>query len=243
MENTLKGKVAVVTGASKGFGYGIAQRLVENGATVFITSRNKGELEAAAAELEAIPVVADITVSSDWDHLMDTVMQTGKRLDILVNNAGAALSLGPIDEQEDDRIDEIIKVNLTGCIKGCKRAAQIMKPQGYGLIINISSVCAFEAWPGWGIYGAAKAALEHFSRQLYVELRSYNIQVTCLTPSWGDTNFAVSAHQDPASRELIDKMIKPLEIGDVVCNICSLPRHLVIPQITLLPLVQEIVPY
>lgn len=243
MENTLKGKIAVVTGASKGFGYGIAQRLIENGATVIITSRNKEELEAAAGKLGAVPVVADITIARDWDRVMDIVMQTSGKLDILVNNAGAALSLLQIDEQEDELIDEIINVNLTGCVKGCKRAAHIMKRQGFGLIINISSVCAFEAWPGWGIYGAAKAGLEHFTRQLHVELRGYNVQVTCLTPSWGDTNFSVSANQGPVSPELIDKVIKPVEIGDVVCNICSLPSHLVIPQMTLLPLVQEIIPY
>jgi len=243
MRRNLNKKIVIVTGASKGFGLGIARSLRKNGATVYITARNETQLKEAASKIDAIPIVADITIGSDWDNVMNRVTAQSGKLDILINNAGAAFSLTDIDHQEDKVVERTISVNLIGSILGCKRAAAIMKKQRTGLILNMSSICAHEAWPGWSTYGAAKAGLEQFTRHLYVELRPYHIQVTCLTPSWGDTDFSLSAQQTPFNSEIKDKIIKPDEIGDLVCDICSLPKHLAIPQLTLLPLVQEIIPY
>ena len=239
----LKDRVALVTGASSGFGVGIASQLIKSGAKVYVLARRVEKLRDVAAKIGAIPLVADITRIEEWDQAFDLIREKEGRLDILVNNAGAAGPVKPIAEQDDSDIFTTIQTNLTGAIWGCIRAAAIMKRQGYGTIINVSSVCSVKAWAGWGIYGAAKAGLEQFTRHLYVELRPYGVKATVLRPSWGDTGFNVASGQDPFAPEISEKIIHTKEIGDIVVSICSLPAHLVIPEITFLPMVQEIQPY
>ncbi|MFC5409785.1 SDR family oxidoreductase [Larkinella bovis] len=239
----LQNKVALVTGASTGFGVGIARHLIQAGATVYITARQEAKLQAVAAEMGATALVADVTVPSDWDAVFQTIHQQHGRLDILVNNAGAGGNIAEVADQSDEAIEKTIALNLTGAIWGSKRAAQWMRAQRDGLIINISSICSVEAWAGWGIYGAAKAGLDHFTRHLYVEMRPFGVRVTSLIPSWGDTNFKEAANQGEFDPETAAKVIHPDDIGKVVADICSLPAHLVIPEMRLLPLVQEIQPY
>jgi short-subunit dehydrogenase len=118
-----------------------------------------------------------------------------------------------------------------------------MQAQGSGTIVNISSICDRECWPGFSIYGAAKAGLLAFSQHLYVELRSHGVRVTCVTPSWGATDFGEAAGLERAADDLRAKVTQPDELGELVAQICELPDHLVIPTLTVLPLVQEIVPY
>ena len=90
---------------------------------------------------------------------------------------------------------------------------------------------------------AAKAGLNQFSRSLYVEMRPYNVKATVLIPSWGATGFQAQANLPAFSEDIVAKMISPQDIGRVVTDICLLPSHLAIPELTLLPLVQEISPY
>lgn len=236
---------AIVTGGSKGFGTGIAEALKGQGAEVWITGRDQARLEATAQRLGVHAVGADVTRGEDWDRVMRAVMDARGRLDILVNNAGAGGHIGPLVDQTDDEIATTIAINLTGVLLGCRRAAAIMARQKAGIIINVSSVCALYAWPGWGTYTAAKAGLNKFSHSLYNELRPSGVRVTTLTPSWGATEFADAAHlsgsptQDPARRP---RCIQPAEIGDLVVRICQVPDHLAVPDVTLQPLIQEISP-
>jgi len=167
------------------------------------------------------------------------------RLDILVNNAGGGGHIAPLAEQTDDEIAGVIAINLTGVLLGCRRAAAIMTKQKSGTIVNISSVCALYAWPGWGTYTAAKAGLNKFSHSLYAELRPHGVRVTTITPSWGATEFADAAHlakSPTASPEIRSKCIQPLELGDIVVKVCTVPDHLAVPDLVIQPLVQEIVP-
>jgi len=117
-----------------------------------------------------------------------------------------------------------------------------MIEQKSGIIINISSVCAAHAWPAWSVYSAAKAGIEQSALSLHNELREHNVHITTVTPSWGATNFAVSAGLPESSEELEKKMMQPKEMGDVIVNICTLPDHLVIPHLRVQPMVQEINP-
>ncbi len=235
----LKGKTAIVTGGSKGFGVGIAAMLKAAGAQVWITGRDDKALKAAAAKLGVQAVRADVTSGADWDRV---IAATGGRLDILVNNAGLGVKIAPLAQQSDDDIAASIAVNLTGAMLGCRRAAAIMTLQKSGTIINISSVCAQHAWPGWSSYTAAKAGMIHFTRCLYTELRGSGVRVTSLVPSWGATEFAAAANLPAAPADIRAKSIQPEEIGKVIVDLCLLPKHLVMQELTLLPLVQEIVP-
>lgn len=149
-----------------------------------------------------------------------------------------------MDEQTDNDIAAAVNINLTGALFGCARAAKAMKAKKAGAIVNISSVCALYAWPGWSVYTAAKAGLSKFSHALYTELRPYGVRVFCVTPSWGQTAFNRScgitgASEDPQAAV---KCIAPEEIGNLVVQLLETPDHLAVPDVTLQPTIQAIEP-
>ena len=111
--NQLKGKTAIITGASRGFGLGIARQLAKQGAHVWLTGRSETELQAASSELGGQYVVADATLPEDWDRLIAAVTKQSSSIDILVNNAGGGIHIAPIDEQNDTQIMQSISLNLT----------------------------------------------------------------------------------------------------------------------------------
>lgn len=242
---TLAGQTAIVTGGSKGYGRGIAALLREAGADVWITGRDEKALLDTADRLGVHFVRADATKSRDWDTTIERAMSASGRLDILVNNAGGGVKIAPMTEQTDDLIRENIEVNLVSAMLGCRRAASIMRRQASGMIINISSGCALHAWPGWGPYSAAKAGLNQFGHCLYTELREFGVRVTTVTPYWGATDFVAAASidghpaGDPAMR---DQCMQPTDMGRLVLDLINTPSHLVVPDITVQPLIQEIEP-
>nr|MBC8391005.1 SDR family oxidoreductase [Deltaproteobacteria bacterium] len=142
MKTDLSNLTATVTDGSKGFGAGTAEALKEKGVKVWITGRDENALNTTAKRLNVRAFRADVTSSSDWDALFKEVMDTTGRIDILVNNAGGAGKVNLIDEIDDDEITQNIAINLTGALLGCRRAAEVMKKQGSGTIINVSSTCA-----------------------------------------------------------------------------------------------------
>lgn len=242
-QTSLDDAVAIVTGGSVGYGHGIARVLRDRGARVWITARRPDRLQAAAEELGVNAVAADVTVPADWDRVVQTVMADAGRVDVLVNNAGAGVNIAPLAELSDEDIARCLATNLTGAIYGCRRVAPLLQAQGSGTIINISSICDQQAWPGFSVYGAAKAGLLAFSRHLYVEMRGHGVRVTCLTPSWGNTEFSAALGWEPGEEETRRRMTQPDELGEIVAQVCELPAHLVMPTVTVLPLVQEIVPF
>jgi len=242
-QTSLNDSVAIVTGGSVGYGHGIARVLQDRGARVWITARGQDRLQATADESGLNAVAADVTAPEDWDRVVETVLDDAGRVDVLVNNAGAGINKAPLVELSDDDIASSIATNLTGAIYGCRRVAALMQEQGSGTIINISSICDQEAWPGWSVYGAAKAGLHAFSKHLYVEMRIHGVRVTCLTPSWGDTDFVAALGREPQAEDIRRRMTQPEELGEIVAEICELPPHLAMPTVVVLPLVQEIVPF
>ena len=242
MESRLAGSVAIVTGASRGYGAGIAEVLTQEGARVWITARSGGDLQAVARRIGAQALTADVTRGKDWDRVFQTVLGAAGRLDILINNAGGTVRLAPLASLADREIEQDLALNLTGAILGCRRAVELMQRQKAGTIVNVSSVCAVEAWPQWAVYSAAKAGLLQFTKCLYAELRPYGARATCLVPSWGATNFAKAAGYPEFDPQTAAKCIQPLELGRVVADICALPAHLCLQELILWPLVQEVVP-
>ena len=236
----MKGKKAVVTGGGSGYGKGIAAALAAAGADVWITGRNRAKLEAAAQETGARAIVADVTSGADWDRVFAEVGE----VDVLVNNAGAGGRIVPVAEQGDADIASVVAANLTGAMMGAARAARLMSARKTGMIVNVSSVCAIHAWPGWSVYTAAKAGLLSFSRALHTELRPFGVRVVCVIPSWGQTDFNRAAGISGASEDpvLAKDCISPSELGKVVADLVALPDHLTVPELVLQPMIQEIVP-
>jgi NAD(P)-dependent dehydrogenase (short-subunit alcohol dehydrogenase family) len=238
----VKGKTAIVTGGSKGYGYGIAEALKSAGADVWITSRHRDELQGAAEQLGVNFFTADATAAEDWDGLIKGVTDRSATVDILINNAGGGIKKAPLIEQTDDEIERSIALNLTAAILGSRRVVPIMKKQRSGTIINVSSVCAREAWPGWSVYSAAKVGLSLFSQCLYLEVQDFGVRVTTLIPSWGETDFLASAGIPQRDPDTAKRVTKPGELGDLVVQICTLPEHLEIIDLTVVPTVQKISP-
>lgn len=242
MSTPLSGQTALVTGGSKGYGTGIAAALKSAGARVWITGRDEAALRSAAAAIGVDWIKADATVPADWDRTVAAVTKVTGRLDILINNAGGGVKIAATEDQTDHSIAAVIALNLTGVIYGCRRAAKIMREQKSGIIVNISSVAGHHAWPTWGIYGAAKAGLNHFSKALYLEVRPHGVRVTTVSPSWGVTDFTDAAGIGPRDKETLAKCIKPAELGRLVAEHCSLPAHLCVQETILWPTVQEVNP-
>lgn len=236
----LKGAKVLVTGGSDGYGRGIAGAFRDAGAEVWITGRNAEKLNRTAQELGIHAIQADASSGSDWDRVMREIGE----LDVLVNNAGFGGKIRPVAEQEDEDIIRTIGTNLTGVILGCRRAGAEMAKRKRGLIVNISSVCALYAWPGWSVYTAAKAGLAKFSHGLYTELRPFGVRVSCVTPSWGQTHFNQAAEIRGASEdpELASKCIAPEELGAMIRFLAEQPDHLAIPDLTIQPMIQDISP-
>ena len=236
----LNGIKAIVTGGGSGFGKGISAALASAGAKVWITGRNHDKLVAAARKIGAKAFVADASNGGDWDRLLAEVGD----VDVLVNNAGFAGKIAPLAEQDDADIAAVIATNLTGAIMGSSRVARIMTKRRRGVIVNISSVCALHAWPGWSVYTAAKAGLLKFSHALHTEMRPYGVRVSCLIPSWGQTDFNRAAGISGASEDpkLAKECISPSELGKIVADLVALPDHLTVPELVVQPMIQEITP-
>lgn len=242
IETEKTNKAALVTGGSKGYGAGIAKVLAAVGYRVFITGRDQNTLEATAKRLGVTAVQADVTCGADWDRVISVIEESSCELELLVNNAGGAVKIAPTDEQTDESINQSIQVNLTGAIMGCRRAVPVLVEAGGGTIVNISSICSRHAWAGWGVYSAAKAGLEQFSKALYLENRTKGVRVTCIIPSWGATDFSGSANLPGHDAETLGQCIKPEELGKLVLDVAQLPSHLCMQDCILWPMVQEVNP-
>jgi NAD(P)-dependent dehydrogenase (short-subunit alcohol dehydrogenase family) len=242
MSIPLKDQVALITGGAKGYGAGIAEMLAAAGARVWITGRDTAALEKTAKRLGVQSLPADATVPADWDRAIAAVIQATGRIDILVNNAGGGVKIAPAAEQSDDSIAASIALNLTAAMYGCRRVAPIMQQQKSGMIVNISSVCSRYSWPGWGVYGAAKAGLENFSKSLYLELRPHGVRVTTVIPSWGATEFTDASGLGPRDAATAAQCIQPVELGKIIADICALPSHLCVQETIVWPTVQEVSP-
>ena len=160
----LDGKVAVVTGASKGIGEAIASALAAQGAHVVVSSRKQAAVDAVAEAIkeaggEAVGVAAHVGELEQVQALVDTTLQTYGGIDIVVNNAAANPVYGPVENTDAGAFNKIMDVNLKGPLELCKRALPSMKARGGGSVINISSIGGLKPEPGIGVYSASKAAL------------------------------------------------------------------------------------
>lgn len=242
MTPPLSGQTALVTGGAKGFGRGIAAALQAAGARTYITGRDQTALDRAARELGVTAVRADVTSAADWDRVIAQLLAETGRADILVNNAGGGVKIAATEEQTDESIAAVIALNLTAPLYGCRRFAALLRKQGSGTIVNISSSVAHHAWPTWGVYGAAKAGLNQFAKSLYLELRPHGVRVTTISPSWGATEFTDAAGLGARDAATLAKCIQPAELGRMVTDLCTLPPHLCVQETILWPMVQEVNP-
>ena len=187
-------QAALVTGASRGIGRGVALALARAGADVAIAARTMPDLQALAREIEAlgrraIIIPADMRDDRSVEGMVQGALDAFGRLDILVNNAGLG-HFGPVDEMSIEHFDEMLGVNLRGPFLCTRAVVPAMKRQGSGAILNIASVAGLVANPNLSGYNATKFGLMGFSEACMLELRHFGIKVAAICPGSTATEFA-----------------------------------------------------
>ncbi|MGD2215500.1 MAG: SDR family oxidoreductase [Gemmatimonadales bacterium] len=191
----LGGKVAVVTGGSKGIGRAIARALCEAGADVALCSRDQSEVERAAEELgsggggRALGIAADVRKLEDVRRLVKATVEEFGGLDILIANAGVGGGFGPVHEIDPEDWHRVIDTNLTGVYYCCREAVAELEKRGGGWIITIGSLAGRYAFAGGTAYNASKFGLIGFTEALMLDLRDQGIRVSCVMPGSVDTYF------------------------------------------------------
>lgn len=231
----LDGKVALITGASRGIGKAIAFALAKAGAKLVLAARTHQTLEQVAAQLrdtgtEATAVPTDVTNPEAVKRLLERTLDTHQHLDILINNAGIGY-FGPVVEFDPDDWDTVLNSNLKAVYLCSKYALPAMLEHGSGQIINVLSIAAKVPFQASGAYCAAKAGALAFTKVLATEVRQHNIRVTAIlpgsvhTPFWDD----IPEHPD------FEQMLAPEHVADTVVSVCQQPTSMVTEEIVVMP--------
>ncbi|HEV8539271.1 MAG TPA: SDR family NAD(P)-dependent oxidoreductase [Bacteroidota bacterium] len=233
---SLKGKIAIVTGAGRGIGRAIAQALAKQGAHVVACARTKSEIEVVAAEVEklggkALAVQADISRESDVSSLTSRTIESFGTVDILVNNAGIG-SFAKVAELLPRDFDRMWEVNMRGLFLCSRAVIPYMTKQKSGDIINLSSLAGRNAFIGGAGYCATKWALIGFTRCLMLEVREHGIRVITLCPGSVDTGFGDQRKDSPRSSGNIPKAE---DIAQVVVDTLLMPRNVMVSEVDIRP--------
>jgi dihydroanticapsin dehydrogenase len=202
----LSGKIALVTGGSRGIGFSTGKILSENGATVVITGKDTERLEKAAKKIpNSIAIVADIRNTNDVKNVVSKTIEKFGRLDILVNNAGIFPKIKKLHEIDEDEWNEVLDVNLTGQFRFTKEAIPHLQKTS-GSIVNISSDAGLKAYQGFNAdaYSASKAALIILTKCWALEYSKNKIRVNCICPGVVNTDMTKPFLKTQTDKEFMD---------------------------------------
>jgi 3-oxoacyl-[acyl-carrier protein] reductase len=226
----LGGRVALVTGASRGIGRAIAVDLAENGATVAASGRDRERtaetvrlIEAAGGGADAF--VADLRSTDQTEALIGSVVDRFGRLDILVNNAGISRTAGGLSETLQGW-NEVLATNLTAPFLLARRAAERLASCGHGAIVNVGSVMGLVAMHDLTAYAAAKGGLHHMTRQLALDLAPIGVRVNCVAPGFVRTALFETSHTEERKAHIarlhaLGRIGAPEEVAHAVTYLAS----------------------
>jgi len=219
------GKVALVTGGSRGIGLAVAHALVERGAQVAITATSDTTLQAGAAALQdvggaaaVLPIRADVRRPEEVEHAVETAVKHFGGLDVLVNNAGVGL-FRPVAEMTIEEWHRVMDTNVNGVFYACHVALPHLRARGGGWIISISSLAGVNPFFAGAAYCASKAALNAFSEALMQEVRHDGIRVSYVMPGSVRTDFMSTAGQNDEWK------LAPEDIAQVVVDLIAHPSR------------------
>ena len=247
MNENIRGKVIVITGASSGLGEAAARRLSAEGATVVLGARRAERLGSLSRELgirggKSLVVATDVTDRAQVQKLVDSAVETFGRVDVLINNAGV-MPLSPLANLKVDEWDRMIDVNIKGVLYGIAAALPHMQRQQAGHIINVSSVAGHKVGPTFAVYSATKHAVRTLTEGLRMEVKPYNIRTTIISPGAVATEL-LDGISDPetaaANRAYVAKVAVPADsFARAVAFAISQPAELDINEILFRPTNQE----
>jgi 3-oxoacyl-[acyl-carrier protein] reductase len=224
----LKGRTAVVTGASRGIGLGIAQRLVDEGARVVLTARKPEALEEAVSALGGPDVALAVAGKADdpahREEVVTRAVETFGSLDLLVNNAGINPAYGPLVDLDLDAARKIVEVNAIGALAWVQAAHRAWMGEHGGSVVNISSVSGVKPAPGISMYGASKAMMISLTESLAVELGP-TIRVNAVAPAVVKTQFASALYEgredEVSSQYPLKRLGAPEDVAGAVAFLLS----------------------
>jgi len=217
---SLEGKVAAVTGASRGIGRAIALGLARAGADVAVAARSESDLETLAKEIGAqgrrgISVPTDVTDRSQIEALINRTADELGGLDILVNNAGGTRFMAPITSLRPEGWDKSMRLNLDSVFHATQLGAQKMVETGGGSIIQVASVAGIMGSQGLSFYSAAKGGVRLLTQSVAKELAQSNVRANCIAPGWVATDLNANLREDEASNKFVTDMIPMGRWGEV----------------------------
>lgn len=235
----LSGKIALVTGASRGIGRAVAVALAAEGARLALVARTGSDLETVARDIrdsggDAEPFVADVSREEDASQAVEAAAAHFSGLDVVVNNAGIGVR-GKVDELAVADWDRMFGVNLRGVFLVTRAAVPHLKRRGAGHVVNISSVAGLVGNPGMAGYNATKFGLMGFSEALMFELRQDRIKVSVICPGSTDTYF--SGQQGQSGR---DHYLRVEDVAQAVVEVVATSANALISQVHLRPLVPPV---
>ncbi|MFM7358726.1 MAG: SDR family NAD(P)-dependent oxidoreductase [Sediminibacterium sp.] len=223
----LTGKVALITGASKGIGEAMARLFAAQGATVIINSRKQEELDVVAESIcstggTCTAIAANTGSVSSCKELIERALEKHGKIDILVNNAAANPVYGPISETEEWAFDKIMQVNVKAPFELSKLVYPVMKANGGGSIINMSSVAGLISDYGLGMYAISKAALNMLTKVTAKEWGKDSIRVNAVCPGWIKTKFSEARWQDEKWLKKFEQTLPAGRMGTVeeIATLC-----------------------
>jgi 3-oxoacyl-[acyl-carrier protein] reductase len=231
MYQTLAGKIAIVTGGTRGIGRAIAESLLREGVSVAICGRTKDAVRLAVDEMQStgriVGLAADVADPDAVTKFFQFVDDSLGSADVLVNNAGIGI-FRPVAELDRSEWRQVLSVNLDGVYYCCREALPRMKAKGGGSIINISSLAGRNPFAGGAAYNASKFGLNGFSEALMLDHRNEGIRVTYVMPGSVDTDF--SSRSERASWK-----IAPVDVADVVMTVLRMPARTTVSRVEIRP--------
>lgn len=235
-------KTVMVTGASSGFGLASAKGFAKLGHKVIVAARRKERLQQLKQELatdKVFVVPLDVTSEKQIDAMMASLPKEFSEIDILVNNAGLALGLEPAHQAHLDDWHQMVDTNIKGLYLMTRKILPSMVERKTGHIINIGSIAGNYAYPGGNAYGATKAFVKQFSRNLRADLLGTNIRVTNIEPGLAETEFSVVRfHGDKDKADKVYEGVQALtaeDVAEAVLWAANQPPHVNINSIELMP--------
>lgn len=210
----LEGKVAIVTGGTRGIGLAVVKKFLDNGASVILTGSRQATVDKAMEELteygdRVMGMCPDLCDAAQVADLVDTAVKKYGKLDIMVNNAGIS-ARDSLYDYDPENFDKILDVNLKSVFIGCQAAARVMKPQGGGVIINTSSMVSIYGQPAGCGYPATKFAVNGMTKSLARELGHDNIRVNAVAPGVTRTDMVAAL-----PKEMVERISAPIPLGRV----------------------------